>query len=94
LFFAHDTFFFFRTEILPDENAVHAFSDCDSCEASDFTENASAARTLQGAFKKIAASSPRSGFEGYPPSTSKKKRVCVVTYRHSDSGLFENSLPL
>jgi hypothetical protein len=31
--------------------------------------------------------------EGYPSLTSKKKRVCVVTYRHSDSGLFENSLP-
>jgi hypothetical protein len=31
--------------------------------------------------------------EGYPSSMSKKKRVCVVTYRHSDSGLFENSLP-
>jgi hypothetical protein len=31
-------------------------------------------------------------FEGYPQSTSKKKRVCIVTYRHSDAGLFENSL--
>ena len=29
---------------------------------------------------------------GYPASTSKKKRVCVVTYRHSGGELFENSL--
>jgi hypothetical protein len=29
--------------------------------------------------------------EGYPSSMSKKKRVCVVTYRHSDGVLFENS---
>jgi|ERR1035438_3293848 hypothetical protein len=31
--------------------------------------------------------------EGYPVSTSKKKRACVVTYRHSGDRLFENSIP-
>jgi len=31
--------------------------------------------------------------QGYPIPTSKKKRVCVVTYRHSGGQLFENSLP-
>jgi hypothetical protein len=29
---------------------------------------------------------------GYPVPTSKKKRVCVVTYRHSGHLLFENSV--
>ena len=30
--------------------------------------------------------------QGYPVLMSKKKRVCVVTYQHSGSELFENSL--
>jgi hypothetical protein len=29
--------------------------------------------------------------QGYPVPTSKKKRACVVTYRHSGEQLFENS---
>jgi hypothetical protein len=29
--------------------------------------------------------------QGYPLPTSKKKRACVVTYRHSGEQLFENS---
>jgi hypothetical protein len=32
--------------------------------------------------------------KGYPVPTSKKKRVCVVTYRHSGDLLFENTIPL
>jgi hypothetical protein len=31
--------------------------------------------------------------QGYPLSMSKKKRACVVTYRHSGEVLFENSVP-
>jgi hypothetical protein len=31
--------------------------------------------------------------QGYPIPTIKKKRVCVVTYRHSGVPLFENSFP-
>jgi hypothetical protein len=30
--------------------------------------------------------------KGYPVQTSKKKRACVVTYRHSGEQLFEISL--
>ena len=41
---------------------------------------------LCGAFSNV--------LQGYPVSTSKKKRVCVVTYRHSGDWLFENSIPL
>jgi hypothetical protein len=59
--FLRDTFF--RAKILPDENAVRAFSDCDSCEASEFTENESAACRLQMHFQKdcgvITAERPR-----------------------------------
>jgi hypothetical protein len=44
-------------------------------------------------FEEIAIVSGRGMFfEGYPWPMSKKKRACVVTYRHSDDGLFENSL--
>jgi hypothetical protein len=31
--------------------------------------------------------------KGYPVSMSKKKRVCVVTYRHSGDQRFENTFP-
>jgi hypothetical protein len=31
-------------------------------------------------------------FRGYPLPTSKKKRACVVTYRHSGEQLFKNSV--
>jgi hypothetical protein len=31
--------------------------------------------------------------QGYPIPTIKKKRACVVTYRHSGGQLFENSFP-
>jgi hypothetical protein len=31
--------------------------------------------------------------QGYPVPTIKKKRACLVTYRHSGEGLFENYLP-
>jgi hypothetical protein len=34
-----------------------------------------------------------SALQGYPVPTIKKKRVCVVTYRHSGGQLFENSIP-
>jgi hypothetical protein len=34
----------------------------------------------------------REAREGYPVPTSKKKRACIVTYRHSGEVLFENSL--
>jgi hypothetical protein len=36
--------------------------------------------------------SAKKGVVGYPISTSKKKRVCVVTYRHSGYELLKNSL--
>ena len=35
----------------------------------------------------------RKTFQGYPRPTIKKKRACVVTYRHSGDGLLENSFP-
>jgi hypothetical protein len=40
----------------------------------------------------IARAHPKA-LQGYPLATSKKKRVCVVTYRHSGDKLFENSYP-
>ena len=41
----------------------------------------------------IATASPHSTTpRGYPVSMSKKKRACVVTYRHSGERLFENSV--
>jgi hypothetical protein len=43
--------------------------------------------------KATATAQPRSKpYRGYPVPTSKKKRVCVVTYRHSGHLLFENSV--
>jgi hypothetical protein len=39
------------------------------------------------------ASQHSTGLKGYPVATSKKKRACVVTYRHSGEQLFEKSLP-
>src|SRR6202035_1623506 len=40
-----------------------------------------------------AAPAHRRPPQGYPSPTSKKKRACVVTYRHSGEGLFENCFP-
>jgi hypothetical protein len=41
----------------------------------------------------IAAAIGRSTLlQGYPVPTSKKKRACVVTYRHSEDRWFENSI--
>ena len=40
-----------------------------------------------------AAAEPSRALRGYPVPTSKKKRACVVTYRHSGDRLFENSFP-
>ena len=35
----------------------------------------------------------RKTFQGYPIPTIKKKRACIVTYRHSGERLLENSFP-
>jgi hypothetical protein len=40
-----------------------------------------------------AARACSTAMQGYPVPTIKKKRVCVVTYRHSGGQLFENSFP-
>jgi hypothetical protein len=39
-----------------------------------------------------AARQRRRVLRGYPVPTIKKKRACLVTYRHSGEGLFENYL--
>src|SRR6202011_5366370 len=42
----------------------------------------------------IAAAIRRSTLlQGYPVPMSKKKRACVVTYRHSEDRWFENAIP-
>jgi hypothetical protein len=42
----------------------------------------------------IAAATRRATrLKGYPIPMSKKKRACVVTYRHSEDRWFENSIP-
>jgi hypothetical protein len=47
------------------------------------------------AFEIATATTPfcSEALKGYPISTSKKKRACVVTYRHSGDRLFKNSFP-
>jgi hypothetical protein len=47
--------------------------------------------TLQKAI--VAARAFRKTLQGYPIPTIKKKRACVVTYRHSGARLLENSSP-
>jgi hypothetical protein len=47
--------------------------------------------TLQKAI--AAARAFRKTLQGYPIPTIKKKRACVVTYRHSGERLLENSAP-
>jgi hypothetical protein len=52
-------------------------------------------RYARQAFEIAIAAAPlcSKALKGYPVSTSKKKRACVVTYRHSGDRLFENSIP-
>jgi hypothetical protein len=71
---------------------VRAFTEtvC-NCEGWEFAKPSGVGALKDTASGKIAPANCRTASgEGYPSAMSKKKRGCVATYRHSDSGLFEN----
>ena len=89
--------FVFRAVFSADKNSSALLRIATGSESQCFYGTVKAQRALcvEGCiFEKVAAAiGCAATFQGYPRATSKKKRVCVVTYRHSDNGLFENSLP-